>query len=383
MKRIAIIVRTGSWYSRGIIHGINKFALGNGWMFHVGPVTPQVVPLLRHWKADGVIAHVSLSEVAKDLRALRKPVVNIASKFPELPFPRVGIDSRAVGRMAADHFLQQGFRNFGFYGLEKSEWSTDREVGFREQLAKAGHSQVHSFTSGLDVNDLESWVETDAKVATWLRTLPKPVAIFACNDIKNNELALMCRMANVQVPEEAALLGVDNDLVIGENAWLPLSSIALPLERLGYEAGALLDRLLRGKKPPPQPVLLPPLHVVIRQSSELLAIQVPEVARALQFIREHAYGPIHVRDILRVAAVNRRRLERMFRKVLGRTPHQEIARVRVERAKQLLSSTNLPMPLVAERSGFESARRLTENFRLLTRQSPSAYRRQFQLRDDN
>jgi LacI family transcriptional regulator len=382
MKRIAVIWRTGSWYSRAVVHGLNKFALGKDWVFHIGPATPQIIALVRHWKADGVIAHISLPEISAGLRTLRKSVVNIASKFPELKFPRVGIDSRAIGQMAADHFLQQGFQNFAFYGLEKSEWSKDRELGFRRQLAEAGHSRVHSLTAGLDVDDVANWVEFDKRVTGWLRTLPKPVGIFACNDIKSHELALMCRLANISVPEEVALLGVDNDPVICDNSWLSLSSIALPLERLGFEAGAMLDRLMQGKRPPKQPILLPPVRVIVRQSTEILAIDVPEVARALRFIRDHAFGAISVRDISRAAAVNRRRLERMFRRQLGRTPHQEIARVRVERAKQLLSSTNLPMPLVAERAGFESARRLTENFRVLTGTSPSAYRRQFQLRDD-
>jgi LacI family transcriptional regulator len=382
MKRIAIIIRTDSWYSRGIVHGMNKFALGKQWFVRLGPVVPEVLPQLRHWKPDGVIAHLSYRSIADGMRSLRKPVVNIASKFSNLPFPRVGLDSHAIGRMAADHFLTQGFRNFAFYGLKQSVWSSDRGEGFKQKLAKEGFTKLHLFTEGSDANALPGWVDTDTKASAWLRSLPKPVAIFACNDAKNHELALLCRMSGVRVPEEAALLGVDDDVLIAETAWLPLSSIAVPLERVGYEAAALLEKLMSGKRAPSEPILLPPVRVVARQSSEILAIDVPEVARALHYIREHAFEHINVKDINRAAAVNRRRLERMFRRQLGRTPHQEIIRVRVQRAKQLLSSTNLPMPLIAERSGFDSARRFTANFRATTGTSPSAYRRQFQLRDD-
>ena len=382
MKRIAIIIRTDSWYGRGVVHGINKFALGKKWFFCLAAVGPEVLPQLRKWKPDGVIAQFFDRNIADRIHTLRIPVVNIAMKLPNLPFPNVGVDSQAVGRMAAEHFLDQGFRNFAFFGLKQSVWSATRGEGFSQKLAEAGFAKVHSLAESSDANALPGWVDADTPTATWLRSLPKPVGIFACNDVKTHELALICRMSGLRVPEDVALLGVDDDVFIQQIAWLPLSSIVLPLELVGYEAAALLERMMQGKRPPAQPILLPPVRVEARQSSAILAIQVPAVARALHYIREHAFELITVKDISHAAAVNRRRLERMFRRELGRTPHQEIIRIRVERAKQLLSSTHLPMPLVAERSGFDSARRLTANFRATAGTSPSAYRRQFQLRDD-
>lgn len=256
----------------------------------------------------------------------------------------------------------------------------DREAGFRRGLALAGHDTVHCYTKKMGNADRPGWISADEKVAAWLAALPRPIGIFACNDVKCRELALICQEAGIRVPEEAALIGVDDDDIICRSALPPLSSVSLPAEQVGYEAAALLERLMSGQAPPTKPIRLPPLQLITRQSSDILLIEIPEVAEAVRFIREHAHEQIGVEDVLRRVPVNRRWLERMFRQTLSRTPLEEINQVRIARAKRLLITTDLSMPRVAEQSGFDSARRLNSNFQNITSMSPSAYRLQFRLR---
>ncbi len=181
------------------------------------------------------------------------------------------------------------------------------------------------------------------------------------------------------MPEDVAILGPENDELRCKGVYPPLSSIALPGEQIGFQAAAILDQLLAGEQPPPDPILVPPLHVVSRQSTDILFTDDPQVTEAIHYIREHAHERIGVDDVLNHVKVNRRQLERLFRRVLGRTPHQEICRVRIKLAKQLLTETDLHMQAVAERCGFDSARCLSTNFHGETGMTPSSYRRQFRL----
>jgi LacI family transcriptional regulator, galactose operon repressor len=178
------------------------------------------------------------------------------------------------------------------------------------------------------------------------------------------------------MPEQVALAGVDNDDLFCELARPPLSSVAIPAERIGYEAAALLDRLLAGARPPRQPLLLPPVRLVARQSSDVVALDDPNVAAALRVIRTNAHVALRVADIVRKVPISRRALERRFRQALHRGLGDEIRRVHVDRAKDLLAATDLPVAMVAERSGFCGSGHLCVVFRQDTGQTPTAYRRQ-------
>jgi LacI family transcriptional regulator len=217
-------------------------------------------------------------------------------------------------------------------------------------------------------------------VRDWLLALPKPAAVFSSNDVPARHLAEMCRALGLLVPEEVALLGVDNDELECLLCHPPLSSVVNPAEQIGYEAARLLDRLMSGRQPPRRPIHVPPTHVVTRQSTDIVAVADPDVSQAAAFIRDHAAENIGVADVVLALSMARRRLERRFRGCLGRTILDEIQRVRVERAKHLLAETDLPIPVVANRSGFSTPQRLAAVFRRATGQSPTAYRRQVRLR---
>jgi LacI family transcriptional regulator len=214
------------------------------------------------------------------------------------------------------------------------------------------------------------------ELARWLKELPKPVGIMACYDIRGQQVLDACRGAGLAVPDEVAVIGVDNDTLLCELASPPLSSVIPNAHRAGYEAAALLDKLMEGKRVPATARLIAPLGIAERQSTDVLAVDDRNVARAVQFIREHACEGINVSDVLRVVPLSRRVLEQRFQRLLGCTPREEILHVRLARVKQLLGETELPLYLVAERTGFEHVEYLSVVFKRETGRTPSAWRQE-------
>jgi LacI family transcriptional regulator len=267
------------------------------------------------------------------------------------------------------------FEHFGYFGSERAGFSRHREKGFAAALQEAGHTvdACHAEYLPRPASDV-SWKQVDRRIGKWLAELPKPVAIMASNDVPARALADMCRQLAVRVPEEVAIVGVDNDEVECRLAHPPISSVQLPSERIGYEAAKLLDRLMAGESPPVEPTFLAPLRVVTRQSTDVFAVEDPDVQRALALIRERCGENIGIDAVARHCGTGRRRLERQFRKSLGRTILDEIRRMRIQRASELLVSTNLPTPQIAEKSGFSNARRFAVVFRECTGETPSSYR---------
>lgn len=380
-KRIALILGQDLGYCRGVLRGVQAFAAGGeAWVFRDAAPSVSVVAAVREWQPAGVIAHLFDPQVADAVKQLRVPVVNTTSTLP-LDLPLVEIDHAAVGRIAADHFIHSGFRNFGYFGSKSAGFSVQREAGFREQLAKSGFTcSAHHAEYLPRPSPSDSWTEVDAGVRRWLLELPKPVAIFASNDVPARELAEICRVLELHVPEDVALIGVDDDELECNLSFPPLSSIALPAERVGFEAAKLLRQLMGGKTLSNKRIVLPPKGLVVRQSSDIVAVQDPDVGKALRYIRQHATQLIGVEDVLREVAVSRRKLERDFQRIIHRTIFAEIRRIRIERAQRLLSSTQLPMPAIASQSGFDGARRMAVVFNQVTGMTPSEYRARYSLK---
>jgi LacI family transcriptional regulator len=290
----------------------------------------------------------------------------------------VGAQEDRVGQLVAEHLLERGFRQFAFVGSSQFAYSLQREAAFSQALSAAGYAVLRYETpaDSMLVTRRRPW-STDLGLRRWLSGLPKPVAIFGCNDQCGVQLAEACREAGLRVPEDVALVGVDNDDLLCELARPSLSSVAIPAERIGFEAAALLDRMFQGSAPPAKPVLLPPLGLVVRQSSDVVATADREVAAALCFIRDHAHLPLAVSDVLQAIPVSRRALERRTRQAIGRTLGDEIRRVHLERAKSLLSGTDMPMTDVAEHAGFSSGKHFCTVFHQELGCTPSDFRRQF------
>ena len=383
VSRIALLMPLDVSFCRDVMRGIRAYALGKrNWMFRCGLPQEEILQTLREWRPDGIIAHLMTPEVARVITRMRKPLVDTAFMLPKLKVPLVDVDHEAVGRMAAEHFLERGYTHFGFFGSSKACYAKQRKSSFCQRLGEEGHEVLSCYAEYRPQLPMPtSWRQIDQRVRRWLRQLPKPVAIFTSNDLPARELADMCQQLELNVPEEVAILGVDNDELICEMATPPLSSIAIPAEKIGYNSAKMLDQLISGEAAPKSPILLPPLQVVTRQSTDVLAIEDSAVAAALIFIRQHAGDEIGVNDVVQASAQGRRMLECKFRELLGRTILEEIRRIRIEIAKDLLVSTNLSMPAISQRTGFSGAERFSVVFREVTGMPPREFRQSQTIHD--
>jgi LacI family transcriptional regulator len=282
--------------------------------------------------------------------------------------PSVRTDDQAGTRLAFEHLRERGFRHFAFCGFNGADYSDIRRDSFNRLVAQAGlrcHLYVdpRSPRRATTLKHEELGLTDGDSVARWIKALPKPIGLMACNDIRGQQVLTACRAVGIPVPDEVAVIGVDNDEVLCELADPPLSSVAPNAERIGYEAAALLDQMMRGERPPKHPLVVGPSGIVTRRSSEVLAIEDRHIAAAARFIREHACEGIDVSDVLRAVPLSRSTLERRFSKELGRSPKDEILRVRLNRAKELLAYTDFPLPVVAEKVGMEHAEYLSVIFK--------------------
>ena len=305
------------------------------------------------------------------------PTVELRATKLKHDFPFVGVDNHSLGRMVAEHLLERGFRNFGVYEIGIEEYFEQRRDNFLETVRQHGFT-CSSYRPRSRRERPAQWERAQDELAAWLRGLAKPVGILACTDQLGFWLLDACRRAGLSVPEEVAVVGVENDRSLCETAVPPLSSVDLNGGQVGYRAAQLLDELMRGKRPPKAPTLIEPRGVVTRQSSDVVAIENAELSQALRFIRLHATEGISVADVLEATPISRSALEREMRKLLGRSPNQEILRTKLARVRELLSATDLTLDQIAPRAGFPHPQYMSETFKRQFGKSPGAYRRDAQ-----
>ncbi len=322
---------------------------------------------------------LQLGEVAAGKVLLRRgiPVVNVSNSLLKQPFPQVVNDEKAVGEMAAEHFLDRGFTHFGYYGFQGHAYAEQRGQSFLARLRRDSMDAVAFDPSGLR-EDRSQLPERRPKLEAWVADLPKPVGIMACNDHAALHVIRACQAVGISIPDDVAVLGVDNDEMECELSEVPISSIQLNGERIGWEAASLLQGLMKGAPPPSQAVRVAPVEVVTRQSTDVLAMTDPVASQALKFIRENGSRPLSVDDVITHVGVSRRSLEQRFRKVTRRTIYHEIQREHVGRAKEMLAHSNRTATEIAEASGFVDGRSLSIVFRKLTGETPTQYRRRMQ-----
>jgi len=379
-RRVALLMDLDIGCCRNLVRGVHAYALErHDWVLRNAPCDPKVIAFLKSWKPDGVIATVFDLTLGRALARLRRPVVDTAFAIRGLKLPVVDVDHSEVGRLAAEHLRERGYKHYGFLGSKSALYSERRQAAFARHLADHGYT-LSSFLVEYLYEDLatSNWKRDEAKVQQWLRRLPKPVAIFACNDMAARALADICRQCGLRVPDEVAILGADYDELESLLTVPPLSSVAIPAKRVGYEAACTLDRMISGEQVE-RSRFLPPLHVITRQSTDTLATGDLVASAALRYIREHASQDIRVTTVALAVGIGRRELERTFRRSLSRSVLDEIHRVRVERVKELLAGTTLPMPAIALRAGFSGAERMAVVFGQVTGTSPTAYRRQLSV----
>ena len=354
-RSVALLIETSNSYSRGVLEGITRYIRHHErWSIFLpeqerGGRPPQ---WLGRWHGDGIIARIETDEIAASLRKTRLPIVDVsaARHLPDIPW--VETDDDAIAELGIQHLLDRGFRNLAYCGDPGFNWSNWRRDKFRSLAESAGVAA--NVYDSLSRNDPKySWNREKRGLAKWLKGLPRPIGIFACYDIQAQKVLEVCRELSIAVPEEVAVLGVDNDHLLCELSDPPLSSIRCNTQRTGFEAAKLLDRMMNGEQIDSAPVLVAPVGIHARQSTDILAIEDADVAAALRYIREHALEGINVADVVRRVPLSRRVLESRFRKILGRSPHEELTRLKLDRIKELLSETDLSLSEIARRTGFD------------------------------
>jgi LacI family transcriptional regulator len=368
--KVALLIETSNAYARGLLHGVVSYIREHEpWSFYLmeqgrGDDPPS---WLAHWDGDGIIARIESKRIAKAVVDSKLPTVDVSAGRYVPAIPWVETDDRAIAHLAANHFLERGFRHFAYCADTRFHWSRWRGNHFSKLLEAAGH-QCQTFEPPSRQSDRQV-----AAIEAWLIRLPRPVGVFACYDIRGQQVLDACRNAGLAVPDEVAVLGVDNDELLCELASPHLSSVIPDTHRTGYEAAALLARMMKGERLALE-VRIAPIGVHRRQSTDVLATDDPQVVHAVQFIREHACEPINVNDVLRAVPLSRKVLETRFKTILNHTLHDEIIRVRIDRAKQLLANTDLALADIASRTGFEHAEYLSVAFKRETGLTPAVYR---------
>ncbi|RYG49646.1 DNA-binding transcriptional regulator [bacterium] len=369
---VALIVETSVVYGREILRGISRYLETHArWSVFLDERELDAPPpdWLFDWEGDGVILRSTTPELARSLRERKLVVVDLNDRHGDLGLPRISSDMEALGRAAAEHLVRRGYAHLAYCGFEGEVWCGARLEGVR-QIAEPC-SVLRTSWQGLREH---SWQEERDLIARWLEGLPRPLGIVACNDVRGHHVLDACRSLGLAVPEEVAVVGVDNAETFCALCDPPLSSVVPDAQRIGYEAADLLERLMAGKPSPARTLLVSPRGVVTRQSTDSVAISDPVVAKAVRFIRENAHHPIGVEDVLARTNVSRSTLERRFRAALGRSPHDEIGRCRLKRVKKLLRETDWPIARIAEETGHDHAEYLMVQFKRETGKTPTQWR---------
>lgn len=415
-SRVLLLIETSREYGRGLLRGIYRYnAVHKRWQIEqqapfylssydaLGGDGDGPVPR-RKTRGEGLPGDVD-GIIMRDYRGapalMRRGIPLVFASYLHKDIRgshRILPDDQAVGRMAAMHLLERGFRRFAFVGYDSMYWSRQRHESFARTIADAGY-ECTAFTQARDLR-LRAWRKEQKVMADWLRTLGRPVGLMACNDDRARQAVDACATAGLGVPEEVAIVGVDNDEFVCNLSNPPISSIALSIEDAGYRAAALLDQLMKAKRKEKEreartrtavsvrvgespslsvsssssQIIVPPVTVVTRQSSDVTAIEEPAVAEAVQFIRGNCRRPIQVSDVLQQVPVSRRTLFDRFKRVVGCTVHQYIKRARVAQIEDLLLGTSYSIGEIADILGFSSSEHIAMYFRSVKGVNPHTFR---------
>ncbi len=375
-REIYLVLPPSLYQNREILRGIYRYALPvHNWLFFFVGQNPDGINALKvNRRTAGLIGRLGSDELARAARRLHIPVINIHGGNPMLDLPVVGPDFREVGQFAARQLLESGTPHVAFYGLHGDDACSMSLCGFDAEAHRAG-IKIHTLLLAPEQKDAPPRKKSPQML--WLETLPKPVAIYASQDIFASEIGFLCSQLDLRVPEEVMILGTNNDEIHCLSVQPALSSIRLPWQEVGVRAAALLDDCLQGRPLPRDPVRLGPPDFVPRQSTEILRCRDEVVSRALGLLRESVAAPLPIEELARKVGVSRRGLEKRFRAVLNRSPLQESNRLRVEFVKKHLREDSRTIDQVSDLCGFSSPIYLSQFFHRVVGMSPGAYRKSF------
>jgi LacI family transcriptional regulator len=389
-RRILLMIETSRAYGRSILRGIAKYSRARGpWIFHrPAPFywgrsrrEGSVAQLLKLGANGAILREQTRRDQIEEIVATGIPVIVAPYTEPFSGVPNIVSDDRAIGRMAAHYFLHRGFRQFAYCGFgDLYFWSRERGRSFCQTVRAAGY-EAHHYEYEQRVSAARgSWAREQTVLVDWLKSLPKPVGLMACNDDRSQYVLEACKIAGLHVPEQVAIVGMGNDDLVCDLAAPRLSSIAVSSEKAGYEAAAMLDRLMAGEEVTDRMVVGLPSHVVTRQSTDVFAVADRHVREALRFIHAHASREsVQVDDVVKAIGLSRRSLYECFASTLGRSVHEEIKRVRTDRLARLLVSTDLSISQIASKLGCTDMKNLARYFKQEMGMTPLQYRKRHLL----
>lgn len=380
IPQVAVLVDTSRSYGRDIVRGIRRYVAEHGpWSLYLEPrdLRSRFPDWLKDWPGDGILSRTVDAAMLRQLKATKLPVIELRTTVLPHSFPFVGMDNRIVGTRVAEHLRNRGFQRFACYLDTAEAFFVERSEYFAQTLRAHGF-ECSLFKSGGAGAKRLRWDEHQRALSEWLTSLEKPVGVFAVNDQLGFWLLDAARRAGIAVPEEVAVVGAENDNMLCDTASPPLSSVRLRGQAVGYEAARMLDEWMAKRRVPKpgEKHLLAPGDIVVRQSSDIVAVEDPRIAEALRFIRQHATEQIDVTRVARETALSRSVLERRMKALIGRSPGEEINRIRFAAVEKLLTQTDLTLDAIAARCGFTHPQYMAEAFRKRAGMTPGEFRRQ-------
>lgn len=381
MIRLILLTDFTEAFAHNLLRGILEYSKGREpWVVCRMPPSykqangiPGVLEWAKKWEADAIIAQFDDTDEVELFR--QNGIIALAQDFKSRfsVIPNITSRYKQTGQMAADFFLQKGFRNFAFYGYKDAVWSEERCMGFRDRIVEKGFGDCFFEYQKQSLENL--WYYESEPVANWIKSLPRPVALMACDDTQGNKIMELCRVLGIKIPEEVAVLGVDNDEIICGLSDPPLSSVNLNIVKGGYEAARLIERLLRDKDAISEDVVIQPVTIVNRLSTDIYATDNPVILTALKYIHQNLVNKISVEDIVRQVPLSRRLLEIRFKQVTGQPIYQYISNLRMERFAQLLLANTEPVADLAVQVGLADAKNLARQFKEWKGCTPVEYRK--------
>ncbi len=375
-RSVALLIETSNEYARGLLRGIMRYQHEHErWSIdlpeqHRGAAPPA---WLRHYQGHGIIARVETDAIARAVRATKLPVIDVsaARQLPNMPGVEAG--DAAIAESAVNHFAERGLRHVAFCGEVAFNWSVWRRDAFVKKAAD--FAMTCAVFDVADERSGKSWPQERRRLIRWLERLPVPCGVMAAYDSLARRILELCKQVDRSVPDSIAVLGVDDDPLLCQLATPALTSVIPAAENAGYVAAEQLDRMMAGKKVKPAGTLLLPLGIATRRSTDIVAVDDPDVASAARFILSHAADGIRVADVVAVVPLTRRALELRFKSLLGKTPHELIIATRIAKAEILLRDTSLPLQRIAYQCGIEHPEYLSVLFRKHRGMTPGEFRR--------
>lgn len=383
MYKIILLIDFAEEYSKALLKGIAKYSKEHGpWIFCRMPLFQRetigldgILEWALEWGADGIIGQLYNDTGIEKFIEAGIPVIaqDFKERFKEIP--NITGSHKEAGEMGADYFLKKGFKNFAFYGFKDIVWSRERAEGFEERIAKAGH-KVHYFEHVM-ARSTEIWYYKPSSLSQWLKSLPKPIALMACDDNQGQHITEACRHSKIRIPEEVAVLGVDNDEMVCEFSDPPLSSIGQDAEKGGYDAAKLLHEMIKNGTAEFYDIIVRPTQVITRQSTDIYATNDAYIATSLKYIHQNIDKNLQVDDVVKQVPLSRRALEKRFLDITGYPIYKYIFNLRIEKLSQKLLETDLTVFEIALEMGLTDSKNIARQFKQIKGCTPIEYRNQF------